>query len=104
AIDAKNGKPVWDTKVEEAKAAYAMTLAPLVIKNTVVVGVAGAEYGIRGFIAAYDARTGKQAWKFYTIPGPGEPGHDTWTADSWEQGGASCWTTGSYEPSRIHTY
>src|SRR5262249_4038197 len=84
AVDAKNGKPVWDTKVAEAKLAYAMTLSPLVIKDKVVIGVAGAEYGIRGFVAAYDAKTGNQAWKFYTIPGPGEPGNDTWPADQWE--------------------
>jgi alcohol dehydrogenase (cytochrome c) len=104
AVDAKNGQPLWDTKVGEAKAAYAMTLAPLAIKDKVIVGVAGAEYGIRGYIAAYDARTGKEAWKFYTIPGPGEPGHDSWSGDSWQHGGASVWTTGSYDPELNLTY
>ena len=81
-----------------------MTLAPLAIKDKVIVGVAGAEYGIRGYIAAYDVRTGKEVWKFYTIPGPGEPGHDSWSGDSWEHGGASVWTTGSYDPESNLTY
>jgi alcohol dehydrogenase (cytochrome c) len=74
-----------------------MTLAPLVVKDKVVVGIAGAEFGIRGFISAYDARTGKEAWKFYTIPGPGEPGHETWRGEDWMHGGASAWITGSYD-------
>jgi len=104
AIDAKNGQPVWKTKVAEASAAYGMTLAPLVIKDKVVVGVAGAEFGIRGFIAAYDARTGNQAWRFYTIPGPGEPGHETWRGDAWRHGGGSVWTTGTYDPDLNLTY
>jgi alcohol dehydrogenase (cytochrome c) len=69
------------------------------VKDKVVVGLAGAEYGIRGFIAAYDAATGKPAWRFNTIPGPGEPGHETWTGDSWQHGGGSAWITGSYDPS-----
>jgi len=104
AVDAKNGQPLWDTKVGEAKAAYAMTLAPLAIKDKVIVGVAGAEYGIRGYIAAYDARSGKEVWRFYTVPGPGEPGHDTWPADAWEHGGSSVWTTGSYDAELNTTY
>ena len=98
AIDAKSGKPLWNTTVADAEAGYAMTLAPLIIKDKVVVGVAGGEYGIRGFLSAYDAKTGKEAWKFYTIPGPGEPGHETWEGDAWKSGGASAWVTGSYDP------
>jgi alcohol dehydrogenase (cytochrome c) len=98
AIDAKNGHLLWDVKVAEAAAGYALTLAPLVVKDKVVVGIAGAEFGIRGFISAYDARTGKEAWKFYTIPGPGEPGHETWRGEDWLHGGASAWITGSYDP------
>jgi len=78
AVNAKSGRPVWDTKVAEAQSGYALTHAPLVIKDKVIVGSAGGEYGIRGFIAAYDVKTGKEAWRFYTIPGPGEPGHETW--------------------------
>ena len=78
--------------------------APLVVKDKVIVGIAGGEFGIRGFLAAYDARTGKEAWKFYTIPGPGEPGHETWSGDSWMHGGASVWVTGSYDPQLNLTY
>jgi alcohol dehydrogenase (cytochrome c) len=104
ALDARNGRPLWKTKVAEASAGYAMTLAPLVVKDKVVVGVGGGEFGIRGFIAAYDARTGREAWRFYTIPGPGEPGHETWQGDDWEHGGASIWITGSYDPDLNLTY
>ena len=105
AIDARNGKPLWNTKVADHDAGYVMTLAPLVVKDKVVVGVAGGEYGIRGFLAAYDARTGKEAWRFYTIPGPGEPGHETWPADdSWSHGGGSVWLTGSFDPELNLTY
>jgi alcohol dehydrogenase (cytochrome c) len=98
ALDAKTGHPIWDTTVAKASAGYSMTLAPLVIKDKVIVGVAGGEYGIRGFIAAYNARTGDEAWRFYTIPGPGEPGHETWGGDSWMHGGGSVWNTGTYDP------
>jgi len=81
-----------------------MTLAPLVVKDKVIVGVAGGEFGIRGFIAAFDARTGREVWRFYTIPGPGEPGHETWQGDAWEHGGGSVWMTGSYDPILNLTY
>ena len=104
AIDARNGRPVWNTEVGSAKAGYAMTLAPLIIKDKVVTGVAGGEYGIRGYIAAYDAKTGKEAWRFYTIPGPGEPGHDSWAGNSWQHGGAPVWLTGSYDETTNLTY
>ncbi|MYF71030.1 MAG: PQQ-dependent dehydrogenase, methanol/ethanol family [Proteobacteria bacterium] len=106
AIDAINGQPVWTTAVADPGAGYAMTLAPLVVKDKVIVGVAGGEYGIRGFISAYDAETGEEAWKFYTIPGPGEPGHETWEGDTdaWQHGGASVWLTGSYDPDLDQTY
>jgi alcohol dehydrogenase (cytochrome c) len=104
AIDAKNGKPLWDTVVAKPEAGYAITHAPLVVKDKVIVGTAGGEFGIRGFIAAYDVKTGKEAWRFYTIPGPGEPGHETWAGDSWKTGGASVWMTGSYDPESSLTY
>ena len=74
AIDAKNGRPLWNVAVADVKLAYSITMAPLVVKDKVIVGVGGGEFGIRGFIAAYDAQTGKEAWRFNTIPGPGEPG------------------------------
>jgi alcohol dehydrogenase (cytochrome c) len=104
AIDARNGKPIWNVVVGDAKLAYSITMAPLVIKDKVVVGVGGGEYGIRGFIAAYDAKTGNEAWRFYTIPGPGEPGHETWQADDWQTGAGSVWVTGSYDPELNLTY
>ncbi len=84
ALDAKSGKPIWNVAVAKAEAGYALTHAPLVIKDKVIVGTAGGEYGIRGFIAAYDAKTGKEDWRFYTIPGKGEPGNETWKGDSWQ--------------------
>ena len=104
AIDAINGHPIWNVETGNAKAGYAMTLAPLIVKDKVIVGVAGGEFGIRGYIAAYDAKTGKEAWRFYTIPGPGEPGHETWSGDTWMHGGASIWMTGSYDPDSNLTY
>src|SRR5262249_46371073 len=78
ALDARTGGVLWTTTVATARAGYVMTLAPLAIRDKVIVGVAGGEFGIRGFIAAYDARTGREAWRFNTIPAPGEPGHETW--------------------------
>jgi alcohol dehydrogenase (cytochrome c) len=99
AIDAKSGHPIWNVQVGDPKLGYSLTHAPLIVKDKVIVGLAGAEYGIRGFIAAYDANTGKEAWRFNTIPGPGEPGHETWAGDSWQHGGGSAWITGSYDPS-----
>ena len=104
AIDATNGRPLWNVEVGDVNSAYSITMAPLVVKDKVIVGVGGGEYGIRGFIAAYDAETGEEAWRFYTIPGPGEPGHDTWDADDWEHGGASVWVTGSYDADLNLTY
>jgi alcohol dehydrogenase (cytochrome c) len=104
AIDARNGHPLWNVTVAKAEAGYSITQAPLVVKDKVLVGTAGGEYGIRGFLAAYDARTGKEAWRFNTIPGPGEPGHDTWAGSSWEHGGAPIWLTGSYDPGLNLTY
>ena len=83
---------------------YSGTVAPLVVKDKVIIGPAGGEYGISGFIAAYDPVTGKQIWKFNTVPQPGEPGHDTWAGDSWKTGGGSIWTTGSYDPESNLTY
>ena len=104
ALDAKSGREIWKTKVAEAAAGYALTLAPLAVKDKVVVGVAGGEFGIRGFVSAYDVKTGREAWRFYTIPGPGEPGHETWQEDDWRYGGASIWVTGSYDPDLNLTY
>jgi alcohol dehydrogenase (cytochrome c) len=104
AIDAKNGQPLWKTMVADSKLAYSVTMAPLVIDDKVIVGTGGGEYGIRGFIAAYDVRTGREIWRFHTIPAPGEPGSETWAGDDWEHGGASVWVTGSYDPELNLTY
>jgi alcohol dehydrogenase (cytochrome c) len=104
AIDAKNGRPLWNIAVADVKLAYSITLAPLVVKDKVIVGVGGGEFGIRGFVAAYDARTGKEAWRFYTIPAPGEPGSESWKGDAWKTGGGSIWVTGSYDPALNLTY
>ncbi len=106
AIDAKTGGLVWNVAVGGARpeAGYGFTVAPLVVKDKVIVGSVGGEYGIRGFLAAIDARTGKEAWRFNTIPGPGERGHDTWAGNSWQSGGASVWVTGSYDPDLNLTY
>jgi len=98
ALDLKTGRERWDVEVADYKTAHSITLAPLAIKDRVVIGIAGAEYGIRGFLDAYDARTGKRAWRFWTVPGPGEPGNETWAGESWRHGGAPTWITGSYDP------
>jgi alcohol dehydrogenase (cytochrome c) len=104
AVDARTGKLLWNTTVGDVDKAYSITMAPLVVKDKILVGVGGGEFGIRGFVAAYDAKTGKEAYRFYTIPGPGEPGHDTWDGDDWEHGGAPAWITGSYDPELNLTY
>jgi alcohol dehydrogenase (cytochrome c) len=97
ALDAKTGNVVWDVVAADYRAGHSFTVAPLAIKDLVVIGVSGGEYGVRGFIDAYDAATGKRRWRFYTVPGPGEPGHETWEGDSWKVGGAPAWNTGTYD-------
>jgi len=104
AIDARTGKPIWNTEVAKDASGYALTHAPLVVKDKVIVGTAGGEFGIRGFIAAYDTKTGKEVWRFHNIPEPGEPGHETWAGDSWKTGGGSVWVTGSYDSDLNLTY
>jgi alcohol dehydrogenase (cytochrome c) len=98
ALDAKSGKERWRTKAGDYKLGYSFTLAPLAIRGKVIVGTSGAEAGVRGFLDAYEATTGKLAWRFHTIPGPGEKGHDTWENDAWKTGGGSTWVTGVYDP------
>jgi alcohol dehydrogenase (cytochrome c) len=98
AIDAKSGIERWTTKAGDYKLGYSFTVAPLAIRDKIIIGTSGGEAGIRGWVDAYDAKTGKQAWRFHTIPGPGEPGHDTWQNDAWKTGGGSTWVTGAYDP------
>lgn len=98
ALDAKTGRVRWDVAAAEPDKGYSFTGAPLAVKDKVIVGVAGGEYGVRGFIDAYEADSGRRAWRFYTIPGAGESGNDTWAGDSWTRGGAPAWVTGSYDP------
>lgn len=98
ALDSRTGNLLWDVIAADYREAYAFTVAPLVVKDKVIVGVSGGEYGVRGFIDAYDAATGRRAWRFDTVPGPGQAGHETWKGDSWKTGGAPAWITGSYDP------
>ncbi len=78
ALDANSGRERWDIVVADYKTGHSITGAPLAVKDKIVVGISGGEYGIRGFLDAYDARSGARAWRFWTVPGPGEPGHETW--------------------------
>jgi alcohol dehydrogenase (cytochrome c) len=99
ALDAKTGKEIWKAPVEDYTHGYYMSLAPLVADGKVMVGVSGGELGVRGFVAAFDAQTGKPLWKTYTVPAPGEPGSETWPkGDQWKTGGGSVWITGNYDP------
>jgi alcohol dehydrogenase (cytochrome c) len=104
ALDAKTGEVAWEKQVEDWHTGYYMTLAPLIVNGKVMIGVSGGEFGVRGFVQAFDAETGNEAWKTYTIPGPGEPGHDTWEGEDWKRGGASIWMTGNYDPEANLTY
>src|SRR5579862_9660034 len=98
ALDARTGQPLWETQIADTLAGYSITMAPLALKDKIIVGISGGEYGISGFVDAYDPATGKRLWRFNTIPGPGEYGHETWKADSWKQGSGATWLTGSYDP------
>ncbi len=98
ALNANDGTVVWQTSVTSPSDGYSITVAPLVVGHSVVIGVAGGDYGVRGFLAAYNVATGKQQWRFNTVPGPGEFGHETWENDAWRTGGGGTWTTGSYDP------
>jgi PQQ-dependent dehydrogenase (methanol/ethanol family) len=98
ALDAKTGKELWNVAVVDYKVGHAITSPPVVYKDLVVTGYAGGEFGVRGALQAYRQDTGDLVWRTYTIPGPGEPGNDTWKGDSWKTGGGSTWYVGSYDP------
>ena len=106
ALDAKTGKEVWKSKVDEWKAGFSMTMAPLIANGVLITGMSGAEFGIRGYIDGWDPQTGKRLWRTYTIPARGEKGNETWPQDNdaWEVGGGSSWITGSYDPELDLTY
>ncbi len=98
ALDAKSGVERWKALVGDNATGHAITAAPLAVGDKVIVGISGGEAGIRGFLDAYDARTGNRVWRFWTVPSPGDPGSDTWPGDSWVHGGGATWLTGSYDP------
>lgn len=98
ALDAATGAVRWETKVADNGTGHSITMAPLAVKDKILVGISGGEAGIRGFIDAYDAKTGTLAWRTYTVPTKGEPGVDTWAGDSYENGAGATWLTGSYDP------
>ena len=104
AIDAKTGKEIWHKTVFNYKDGLQFNVAPLVVKDTLILGPATNEYGVNCWVAAYDVRTGKEVWKFNTVPEPGEPGNETWPGDSWKHGGNPIWVTGSYDPETNLTF
>jgi PQQ-dependent dehydrogenase (methanol/ethanol family) len=98
ALDARTGLPLWEVQIDDTLKGYSLTSAPLALKDKIIVGITGGEFGAPGYVDAYDPVTGKRLWRFNTVPGPGEFGHDTWAGDSWKRGGAPGWLTGSYDP------
>jgi alcohol dehydrogenase (cytochrome c) len=98
ALDMQSGIVRWDAEVADFRLGHSITAAPLAIKDKIVIGIAGGEYGVRGFVDAYDAKTGKRAWRFWTVPAAGEPGSETWAGDSARTGAATTWVTGAYDP------
>lgn len=98
ALDAKTGKQLWKSKAADYQNGQAMTSAPLIANGVVLTGIAGGEYGTRGFIDGWDPATGKQLWRFYTTAAPDQKGGDTWPGDTYQKGGAPTWLTGAYDP------
>jgi alcohol dehydrogenase (cytochrome c) len=97
-LDARSGSLIWDVQYADKVKHYGATSAPLVVKDAVIVGTSGGDSGVRGFVAAYDAVTGKQRWLLWTIPGPGESGSSSWPGDAYLHGGATTWMPGTYDP------
>jgi PQQ-dependent dehydrogenase (methanol/ethanol family) len=98
ALDARTGRELWEQRIANTLEGYTITGAPLAVAGKVMIGVGGGEYGLRAFLDSFDAATGKHLWRFNTVPGPGEPGNETWPGDTWKRGGSGVWLTGSYDP------
>jgi alcohol dehydrogenase (cytochrome c) len=98
ALDVRTGRLRWEVAVVDPATGHSLTAAPLAVNGKVIVGISGGEFGVRGFLDAYDAVSGKRLWRFWTIPAAGEPGSETWTGDSWKTGGGATWLTGSFDP------
>lgn len=101
-LDARSGRVLWDVTYADSTRNYGATSAPLIVKDQVLVGTSGGDDGVRGFLAAYDAETGKLKWKFWTIPAPGEFGSSSWPGDAYLHGGGATWMPGTYDP-ELHT-
>lgn len=97
-LDARSGSLIWDVAYATGNRNYGGTSAPLIVKNEVLVGTSGGDDGVRGFLAAFDAETGKENWRFWTIPGPGEKGNESWPGDLYLHGGGTTWMPGTYDP------
>lgn len=106
AIDAETGKKVWDTVHGDVRAGESATVAPLLVKDMVIVGSSGGEFGSRGHLDAYNVETGERVWRCYMIPKPGEPGSETWAegGEAWQRGGGNCWVTGTFDPDTNNLY
>ncbi|MCP5199900.1 MAG: PQQ-dependent dehydrogenase, methanol/ethanol family [Gammaproteobacteria bacterium] len=104
ALDARTGAVDFDIEVDDYLRGYYMTLAPLAVEGKILVGMSGGEFGIRGYIQAFDAASGESLWKTYMVPGPGEPGFETWSEAAWKRGGVPVWVTGSYDPATRLSY
>ena len=98
ALDAVTGKELWRTKLMDWQDGYSVTGAPIVANGVLITGMAGGEYGTRGFLAGFEPNTGKEIWRHYNVPAPGEPGSETWPGDTADRGGATTWVAGSYDP------
>src|SRR5246127_1630889 len=104
ALDAASGKEVWTVPIDDYRTGCYSTLAPLAVRGKIILGYSGGEVGVRGSVSAFDALTGKRLWKTYTVPGPGEPGGETWKGEAYKRGGGSTWITGVYDPATNTTY
>ena len=104
AADAKNGQTLWDRRIVEWQKGYQLNVAPLVVKDKVILGTETNEEGANCWVAAYDVKTGKELWRFDVTPSPGQPGNETWPGDSWKHGGGSIWDAGSYDPETNLTF